>query len=167
MKKCRECGVKLLAGINWTEGNVKKQDYICQECKNAKARDDYENTPERQTNRRVWHVANPDKAQASREAYRKDNPEKHAATWYNSYLKRTYGITLADYGRMLEDQGGGCAICGRTVAEEGRRLAVDHNHETGEVCGLLCGGCNKGIGGLQDNSVVVRAALLYLQRWGR
>ena len=62
----------------------------------------------------------------------------------NYNLKRLYGITLDDYDRMLELQGGACAICRRFPGK--RALAVDHNHRTGEVRGLLCYMCNYAMG---------------------
>lgn len=42
-------------------------------------------------------------------------------------LQRTYGITLAEYNKMLADQQGGCAICHRPPSHI--RLAVDHDHK--------------------------------------
>jgi hypothetical protein len=65
-------------------------------------------------------------------------------------LERKFGITREDYNRMLDAQGGACAICG-TSASDARRLAVDHDHETDQVRALLCGECNLGLGKFQDN----------------
>lgn len=73
------------------------------------------------------------------------------------------GFTLVEYDAMLEGQGGCCAICGKTPAENNRRLATDHNHETGEVRGLLCDNCNRALGLLQDSPEVCRRAMLYLR----
>lgn len=64
----------------------------------------------------------------------------------NSYLKQTYGITLKDYNEMVTRQNKKCAICGRSQSEFPRRLFVDHDHKTGKVRGLLCPGCNLGLG---------------------
>ncbi|NBU34381.1 hypothetical protein EBS40_07195 [bacterium] len=64
------------------------------------------------------------------------------------HLERTYGITLEQYDELLESQGGVCAIC-REMCVSGRRLCVDHDHDTGKVRGLLCGRCNFGIGSLR------------------
>lgn len=48
---------------------------------------------------------------------------------------------VAEYDRRLAEQGGVCAICERKP-EYGKRFAVDHNHSTGRVRGLLCSVCN-------------------------
>ena len=52
-------------------------------------------------------------------------------------LMREYGLTLAEYDAILRAQGGKCAIC-RKAPRQGKRLAVDHNHKTGAIRGLLC-----------------------------
>ena len=76
----------------------------------------------------------------------------------DQYLKR-YGITHQDYERMLEAQGGVCAICRSVETKKWDHFSVDHNHETGEVRGLLCATCNTGLGQFQDNpSLLVEAA---------
>lgn len=83
---------------------------------------------------------------------------------HDSMMRHNYGIGLDDYERMLAEQGGGCAICARTPDEEGRRLHVDHDHETGLVRGLLCGNCNRGIGYLGDSHERISSAADYLAR---
>lgn len=66
----------------------------------------------------------------------------------------TYGLTPEDYAALLEEQGGGCGICG---SEE--QLVVDHCHETGATRGILCNTCNRAIGMLHDNpDLLMRAA---------
>lgn len=74
-----------------------------------------------------------------------------AACKGNRALLSRYGLTPEAYEEMLESQGGGCAICGKTPEENGRRLAVDHDHTCcprrdgccGKcVRGLLCNACN-------------------------
>src|SRR4051812_46247865 len=54
-------------------------------------------------------------------AFHKSNPDSKRS----ESLKRLYGITIADYDKILEDQGGGCAICGKPQGIEKNRLAVD------------------------------------------
>ena len=83
-------------------------------------------------------------------------------------MRRLYGIGVAEYDAMFEDQGGLCAICGMTeqMTRLGvtRGLCVDHDHETGRVRGLLCAACNFAIGKFQDDPARLRAAAEYLER---
>lgn len=74
-------------------------------------------------------------------------------------LRYKYGITLDDYNRMCEAQGGLCAICVKPY--EG--LFVDHCHSTGKVRGLLCHYCNMGIGFFKDREDLLCAAIEYLR----
>lgn len=55
-------------------------------------------------------------------------------------LRRKYGITLAQYDAILRSQGGVCKLCGRPPRK--LALAVDHDHKTHRVRGLLCFTCN-------------------------
>ena len=64
----------------------------------------------------------------------------------NTQLKNTYGISLDDYNALLAHQDGKCAICGKHQTEFDYPLHVDHDHQTGQVRGLLCCGCNTGLG---------------------
>ena len=75
------------------------------------------------------------------------------------YRKR-FGITLAEYEDLLKVQNGLCAIC-KQPCKRGR-LAVDHNHATGEVRGLLCRLCNLILGMLEDNPEWLKTAEAYL-----
>lgn len=76
----------------------------------------------------------------------------------NSRLRMKYGIDTVEYDRMYACQGGLCAIC----QTEYQLLHVDHDHQTGMVRGLLCNGCNTGIGHLGDSPETLRAAADYL-----
>lgn len=75
-----------------------------------------------------------------------------------------YGVTSAQYNQMLDDQGGGCAICGST--DQGKRsryeLSVDHCHGSNRIRGLLCTSCNLAIGYLQDDPALCHKAADYL-----
>jgi hypothetical protein len=100
-----------------------------------------------------------------RKAY--DQRPESRALKRNHLLKNKYGITSDDYDRMLEEQGGRCAICG-TDKPQGmhRRLNVDHDHKTGVVRGLVCYECNVGLGKFRDDTDVLRNAIRYLERFG-
>lgn len=65
----------------------------------------------------------------------------------NSHLFRTYGITLEEYDDLLRKQDEKCAVCMRHYTEFSKNLAVDHDHTTGEVRGLLCTYCNQRVVG--------------------
>ena len=73
-------------------------------------------------------------------------------------LMTRYGASASQYQTFLEQQNGRCAIC-----KEKKKLEVDHDHATGNVRGLLCHGCNAGIGRLRDSPVLLINALAYLQ----
>jgi hypothetical protein len=98
--------------------------------------------------------------------YRKANPNQ----FKGYYLKRDYGISLEAYSAMLVKQGGLCAICGTPNGSErsnnnGRKvLAVDHDHKTGAIRGLLCSLCNQALGLLLENPEFFRKAADYLER---
>jgi hypothetical protein len=74
----------------------------------------------------------------------------------NSYLKRTYGVTESEYETLQIVQGGLCAVCRRTNpsrnGEEPERLAVDHDHLSGQNRGLLCQNCNRILGFIEGKS---------------
>lgn len=78
----------------------------------------------------------------------------------NYALKHKYGITLKQYEEMYSDQQGLCKICGTYH----NTLCVDHCHDSGEVRGLLCNGCNKALGLFKDNSTILGRAILYLKQ---
>lgn len=77
-------------------------------------------------------------------------------------MKRAYGLTELAYQQMLDTQGGVCQICHRPNLN-GTRLAVDHDHVTGELGGLLCMPCNTALGFMQDSPDRLRAAAAYLE----
>ncbi len=73
-----------------------------------------------------------------------------------------FGLSAEDYDRMLQEQNGVCAICGQECAT-GNRLAVDHDHTTGKIRGLLCKNCNTAIGLFKENEEYMVNAIEYLK----
>jgi hypothetical protein len=55
-----------------------------------------------------------------------------------------------------------CEICGDVVS--GRRLAVDHCHDTGKLRGFLCNTCNAGLGMFKDSMFIMGRAIKYLHK---
>ena len=83
-------------------------------------------------------------------------------------LKRRYGITVEQFDSLLEEQGGGCAICGTTEpVGRGNTFHVDHCHDGRHVRGLLCHSCNTAIGLMQDNPERLIEAAAYIARHDR
>ena len=80
--------------------------------------------------------------------------------------KYKYGITSEMFESLWNNQSGLCAICCKVLRKADRGYAIDHNHETKKVRGLLCNQCNTGLGLLQDNPDILRSALDYLQTKG-
>ena len=80
-------------------------------------------------------------------------------------MKR-YGINQLDYTKMLEAQDHSCAICGTEDPSPKKYLCVDHNHDTGEVRGLLCHSCNTGLGMFKDDPNNLLKANEYLTKRG-
>ena len=79
------------------------------------------------------------------------------------FLKRTYGLSKADFDVMLDKQNGKCAICKKEApTHHKKRLNVDHCHKTGAIRGLLCDACNRGIGLFKDNPELLQKAISYL-----
>jgi hypothetical protein len=122
----------------------------CKECKNAQER------------------ANPLNKEYRKKSYRRDIEKSRA--YVRGKARRlayaSYGITESDYERMLEAQGGVCAICKSPASSprnaRRRNLDVDHCHTTGQVRGLLCGCCNRAIGQLNNDVTLLFNAAKYL-----
>ena len=78
---------------------------------------------------------------------------------------RTFGVCATDYAEMLAKQQGQCAICGSLLdCSRYTKLAIDHDHKTGKVRGLLCTNCNTALGLMKDSPIRLRAAAAYLER---
>lgn len=111
----------------------------------------------------------PEKAREKQREYsrrwREKHPEQYRAIKRRCNLKAAYGMTPAEFDSMLEQQGGGCAICGATDNSHARNgtLCVDHDHGTNLVRGILCGPCNLGLGKLGDTLDGLMKAVAYLK----
>jgi hypothetical protein len=82
--------------------------------------------------------------------------------FYFYKTERNFGVTEAHYEAMLLQQNNACAICCRSCPT-GRMLAVDHDHSTGKVRGLLCMPCNRALGMFGDNAELLQKAITYLK----
>lgn len=130
-------------------------DYRCKACRAAE--------------RRAYYLDNREAHIERAKQWKKDNPERWREI-ARDYARRKrwgiYGITEEDFVRLMEACDGKCEVCSVEL-DESVGVAVDHDHSTGAVRGMLCGPCNRGIGLLKDDPARLDAAAAYLRRHGK
>ncbi len=114
-----------------------------------KRKKDYAKTPIEKEKRRLyqqkWREKNRERNnQLARESHSR-NRHKHVDKIKNYHLLSTYGITLQDKIEMMKSQNNKCKICNKDV-ETTRKAHVDHDHNTGQIRGILCHVCNTKLG---------------------
>lgn len=163
MKRCKVCGsLKPLSEFYASAGMRDGRRNDCKACNLAAKATRYAANSEAEIARvKRWQQENSERLNAYRRRRRLEPEVKLRER--AGHLKRKYGITLADYERMLDGQGGCCAICRRPPRERST-LHVDHEHGSERVRGLLCFTCNNALGDFEDDPAALRAALSYLAR---
>lgn len=138
LKTCTGCGTtKPVDQFHTQSALVDGLNPKCKPCRKVVARRRYDADTERLRESQIWRT-----------------------------VKYKYGITRDQYEAKLADQGGGCAICKKPDLARGHtKLCIDHNHETGEVRGLLCVTCNLAIGYMRDDLGLLESAADYLRKW--
>lgn len=128
---------------------------------------------------RIAYAKNPKKALEYAAKYRKQHKEKlkNEAREYRKNnkdyvfnasvrkLEKNYNLTLEMYNAILKIQNHCCAICLKNLNNSKRKPDVDHNHNTGQVRGLLCTNCNTGIGMFKENIDFFNRALIYIDKY--
>jgi hypothetical protein len=140
--RCSRCGQeKNPEDFSLARNITRGRQYWCRECAAQFARE------------RIW-------------AWRQSlDPELRARYDRSSNLMRLYGLTLDEYDALVVQQDGVCAICGEPpVKGRGKRLVVDHDHQTGRIRGLLCALCNVAIGYLREDPELFDRAKTYLTK---
>ena len=94
--------------------------------------------------------------------FRKNNPEITAVYGWRSNMKRRYGLNEESYSSLFIEQNGKCKVCKTSLEYKSKSTHIDHNHETLEVRGLLCHGCNTAIGLLREDKGTILSLLNYL-----
>lgn len=157
MKKCTSCEVEK----DVTEFGVFEQrgdTFVrgqCNSCRSALERQKRVDDPER-----ARKIDNDRYYQKKAE-----DPVAQSAYYRDWHLRNKYDMTLAEFDALAASLDYLCEICGREETVR-KNLAVDHNHETGNVRGLLCASCNSALGLLQDSPYVLEAATAYLKERG-
>ncbi len=134
--------------------NDRQKDGRCKPCHNKRRAEKYRE--------------NHDHIREYKRRYRRAHPDMD----YFIYMRQRYGIGQVEYELLFDQQDGRCDICGRHVTEirhktNRNNLHVDHNHETGQVRGLLCFNCNTGLGNFHDSIKNLKQAINYLKRHNR
>ena len=164
MKKCITCK-KQKPAENFHHNKREKdgRQRYCKECvsqyrrKNKKRIDEYHQKYKQKNKERIKEVNHQYKQKHREEA--------------NEYARQhrydRYGMTQKEYNKIFEQQNGVCAICNQaeTFGQYGKLipLAVDHNHETDKIRGLLCRNCNLGIGYFNDSPELLKEVINYLE----
>jgi hypothetical protein len=132
----------------------------CKACTAARRRRWYEANREREIARvKAWQQANAERHNENQRR-RRERPEVKAKE-REGHLRRKFNLTQEEYEQLLNGQSGGCAVCAREP-KPGKSLHVDHDHETGEVHGLLCFSCNAALGHLGEDRERITALSIYL-----
>lgn len=187
MKICSKCKIeKKLEEFYKSKASKDGLTYKCKECNNKYASEWHHKNFEKSSNKsKRWRDSNPEKDKIRRKDWRKmnrekdnstkrswakNNPEKAALCTRKGSLKYNYGITLDEYNLILLKQDNKCSICKQPETQIDKRynrirsLAVDHDHVSGDIRGLLCGNCNKGLGHFKDNIKYLKSAIEYLEK---
>lgn len=162
MIKCQSCK-KLKIKVEFSKNSSRSNGLngFCKECM-KKYRE--KNRKEYSKYNKEYKRVNKEILKEDRKKYQMSNKEKISDQVRAVKLKRRYGITTQHYDDLLIEQDYKCVICG-TEYRCDKRLHVDHDHETGDVRGLLCGECNRGIGMFKDSQKLLKNAINYLNVW--
>lgn len=136
---------------------------IAREEQRAKARERERIKRQDPEYRERQRLASAERLRRDPESVRASNKRSHERNYY----KNTYGLTNEEFETLAQSQGFACAICRCRPTGVGRtnKLHVDHDAETGQVRGLLCGTCNRGIGSLKHSVDNLRNAIAYLEQF--
>jgi len=114
-----------------------------------------------------YNIRNKDKKNAKRRRWRKEFETSEMKRENNL---RWIGWSTEMFNSVFEEQNGLCAICKKALTMEkkisGSRACADHEHiKPPKPRGILCANCNLGIGNLQDDPVIMQAALEYIRKF--
>jgi hypothetical protein len=90
------------------------------------------------------------------------NPKKWKMHQDKARIKYRYGLLMDEYNELLLSQDGKCAVCDTEFIKS---PCIDHSHSTGEVRGLLCDACNRGLGYFKENANRLRNAAQYVEKY--
>lgn len=173
MKQCNQC--KEHKSIEYFSKDSSQKDSFSSKCKMCRSINDKKLVQSGYYKER--YLINRDNILAKQRAdpktkerkkiYRKNNPHKTRQYKLNELgVFYTLGkrFTVSDYQVEVEKCLNNCMICSKTVEENKKNLAVDHDHETGLYRGLLCSTCNITLGLVNDNTLLLKRMINYLNK---
>lgn len=165
-KTCTKCGVfKLFELFSRLPKNKLKYKAKCKDCVreyNRLNRHKYREICNE--NKRVWRQNNPEKVKQQGRDWYKNNREVVLESQRGYQLKRNYGVDVEWYDSKIIEQDGVCALC-RNTCLTGNRLAVDHDHRTGQVRGLICMRCNISLERAEGIDGWLETTIKYLEKY--
>jgi hypothetical protein len=166
-KICNQCNQELpLSSFHRSNMSADKHQYRCKGCAIAlTARWQREHREQTNHKNKMWKRNHPQTVREARIRYRASlTPEQKSRKWREDSLRKNYGISTAEYEYKFAKQNGVCAIC-KMPCSTGRRLSVDHDHNTDQVRGLLCFQCNSAVSRLDAIPGWTIAATIYLEEY--
>ena len=170
MKRCSNC--KKIKNLDkFHTSKIEKGGYIysCKICRNKRSKQHRE--------------ANKDKISKQKKQHREDLyieglcsngdgnkliTKRNCANCLEKYMKRQYGINFKQYHILIQKQNNKCAICkikiNISMISRGKGMCIDHDHKTGNIRGILCSVCNRGLGHFRDNPKLLNFAITYLEK---
>ncbi len=138
----------------------------CTKCGEEKSLSDYYANPSKGNPNCLHSVCKSCQNKRHTEWSRKEGKEiSRRISQRGSWKKKGINLTQQEYDNKFKTQKGCCAICGVTQTKLNCALAVDHNHKTGKVRGLLCAKCNYVVGAIESNGYRIPKAKVYLEKW--
>ena len=134
--------------------------YWCKECTKLYGRE-YRKDKNNKKKIKQHRMNKKEKNSRIEKEYREEHKDNYLKYYENAKLKR-HGITIEQYNEIYAKQKGKCAICGKHQNDSAHILAIDHNHITGKIRGLLCVKCNLILGHANDNVQILAEAINYL-----
>lgn len=165
---CKECQSKA------TEGVALATELRCSKCGETKSAEQFNKRPTRPRGylSRCKACSSTDRDNLTQAEYTRSYRAREKAKDLEAFRRREthrnliskYRLTLAEYEAMVESQGGLCALCEKVPnGGKNKKLHIDHDHATGRIRGLLCHGCNTGLGNLREDVELLRKAIIYLE----
>lgn len=154
MKKCASCELEKEETLfHRKKGTRDGLHNYCKECTAQKNKE--------------WVVNNKERHKASCSSWYKNNKDKAKQRSTEWHYMTYYGISYSDFRSLAQDQDNKCKLCGIELSFSNHKkqngAVLDHCHTTGKIRGVLCSGCNKGLGHFKDNIELFNKAILYLK----